>query len=187
MFSFCHNYESWLRACLHTGPCCTDVQQKHEWWSAGNRLINAMFAVSYCHDLIFMITRKIQAVSLVIALIYSPQFQEQGPSRPGGWCCKEEHFCCISPDVYFSLSWVSDLPGLWLFGDWRIWAFWLTRRLPAETLSSAHHHFYQLRVSGLVWASFPPFPTKTYFRIRRLQWSPRSHSHSFFGSKSLQH
>ena len=128
MFSFCHNYESWLRACLHTGPCCTDVQQKHEWWSAGNRLINAMFAVSYCHDLIFMITRKIQA------LIYLPQFQEQGPSRPGGWCCKEEHFCCISPDVYSSLSWVSDLPGLWLFGDWKIWAFWLTRGQPAESL-----------------------------------------------------
>ena len=69
MFSFWHNYESWLRACLHTGPCCTDVQQKHQWWSAGNRLINAMFAVSYCHDLIFMITRKIQALIYLLTPI----------------------------------------------------------------------------------------------------------------------
>lgn len=72
------------------------------------------------HNLIFLIDRKIQTSSLsVIVLTYLPQFQEQGPSHPEGWCYKEEHFCCISPKVS-SLSWVFGPPGLWLFGDWKI-------------------------------------------------------------------
>ena len=157
MFSFRDNYKSWLRAPLHTGPATQMFSKNTNDEEPGT---NSSMQCLPSHNLIFLIDRKIQTSSLsVIVSSYLPQFQEQGPSHPGGWCYKEEHFCCISPKVS-SLSWVFGPPGLWLFGDWKISAFWHTQ--VTSVVTEVQHIALFISSWVLVWLGpvFLPFQPK---------------------------
>ena len=126
------------------------------------------------HNLIFLIDRKIQTSSLssVIVLTYlllTPISRARSePSRR--MMLQGRAFLLYFPKGF--------LPVV---------GFWSARPLTFRRLKnlsilahagnqrshwgSAHSPFYLLMGSGLVGASFPSFPTKTYFRFRRIEGS----------------